>query len=152
MNAKAEQSHHDHERKDVDVISLFTIVFSLFVAGVAIFIVVAMLMNYFSAHEPPKTAGQANIPAPGVAEFPQPRLEVKPGASLAEFRAAEDADLNSYGWIDRNAGTLRIPIDRAMQIILERGLPDVGAGKTPLSLMQSRPAETASPPRLRPAQ
>jgi hypothetical protein len=35
-----------------------------------------------------------------------------------------------------------------MQLLLDRGLPDVGAGQTPLSLMQARPAETASPPRL----
>jgi hypothetical protein len=150
MNAQAEQSRHDHERKDVDVISLFTIVFTLFISCVLIFLVVTLMMHYFKGHEPSKTAGQANIPATRAQEFPQPRLEVKPGASLAEFRAAEDADLNSYGWIDRNAGTIRIPIDRAMQLILARGLPDVGAGKTPLSLMQARPAETASPPRLRP--
>src|ERR1700746_2989370 len=94
-------------------------------------------------HEPAVTAGQTNIPITRAEEFPQPRLEVKPGASLAELRDAEDADLNSYGWIDRNAGTVRIPIDRAMQLILERGLPEVGAGKTPLSLMQARPAQTA---------
>jgi len=150
MNAQAEHSHPGHERKDVNVISLFAIVLTLFILGAVIFLVVNMMIHYFKAHEPSKTAGQANIPATQSAEFPQPRLEVKPGASLAEFRAAEDADLNSYGWIDRNTGTVRIPIDRAMQLILERGLPDVGAGKTPLSLMQARPAETASPPRLRP--
>ena len=150
MTAQAEHSQHGHERKDVNVISLFAIVLTLFILGAVIFLVVTMMMHYFKAHEPSKTAGQANIPATHSEEFPQPRLEVKPGASLAEFRAAEDADLNSYGWIDRNTGTVRIPIDRAMQLILERGLPDVGAGKTPLSLMQARPAETASPPRLRP--
>src|SRR5690349_18099222 len=150
MTAQAEHSQHGHERKDVNVISLFAIVLTLFILGAVIFLVVTMMMHYFKAHEPSKTAGQANIPATHSEEFPQPRLEVKPGASLAEFRAAEDADLNSYGWIDRNTGTVRIPIDRAMQLILERGLPDVGAGKTPLSLMQARPAETASPLRLRP--
>jgi hypothetical protein len=148
MNATTEQPHHDHERKDVDVISLFTIVFMLFLASVVIFLVVTGMMHYFKLHEPSKTAGQANIPATRTAEFPPPRLEVKPGASLANLRAAEDVDFNSYGWIDRDAGTVRIPINRAMQIILERGLPDVGAGKTPLSLMQARPSETASPPRL----
>jgi hypothetical protein len=148
MNATTEQSHNQHERKDVDVISLFTIVVTLFVSCVVVFLVVTIMMHYFSLQEPSKTAGQANIPATHTEEFPQPRLEVKPGASLAELRAAEDVDLNSYGWIDRNAQTVRIPIDRAMQLIVERGLPDVGAGKTPLSLMQARPAETASPPRL----
>jgi hypothetical protein len=148
MNATTEQPRHDHERKDVDVISLFTIVFMLFISCVVIFLVVTGMMHYFKLREPSKTAGQANIPATRAEEFPAPRLEVKPGADLAELRAAEDADLNSYGWIDRNAGTVRIPIDRAMQLILLHGLPDVGAGKTPLSLMQARPAETASPPRL----
>ena len=138
----------DHERKDVDVTSLFTIVLTLFVAGVAVFLLVTIMMRSFSARQTAKTSGQANVPATRVEEFPQPRLEVKPGASLAELRAAEDVDLNSYGWINRNAGTVRIPIDRAMQLLLARGLPDVGAGRTPLSLMQARPNETATPPRL----
>jgi hypothetical protein len=35
-----------------------------------------------------------------------------------------------------------------MQVLLERGLPDVGAGQTPLSLMQARPSETVRPSRL----
>jgi hypothetical protein len=137
-----------YERKDADVPALFTIAFLLLLSCVAIFIVVTLLMHYFKGREPAVTSGSANIPATRVRKFPQPRLEVKPGASLAELRAAEDADLTSYGWIDRNAGTVRIPIDRAMQLLLERGLPDVGAGQTPLSLMQARPGETASPPRL----
>ena len=137
-----------YERKDADVPALFTIAFLLLLSCVAIFIVVTLLMHYFKGREPAVTSGPANIPATRVRKFPQPRLEVKPGASLAELRAAEDADLKSYGWIDRNAGTVRIPIDRAMQLLLDRGLPDVGAGQTPLSLMQARPGETASPPRL----
>lgn len=139
---------HGHEQKDVDVPALFTIAFLLLLSCIAIFIVVTLMMRYFKAHEPAVTAGHANIPATRTNEFPQPRLEVKPGATLTELRAAEEADLNSYGWIDRKMGTVRIPIDRAMQLILDRGLPDVGAGQTPLSLMQARPAETASPPRL----
>ncbi len=137
-----------YERKDVDVPALFTIAFLLLLSCIAIFIVVTLMMHYFKAREPAVTSGQANIPATRGKQFPQPRLEVKPGASLAELRAAEDADLNSYAWIDRNKGTVRIPIDRAMQLLLNRGLPDVGAGKTPVSLMQARPAETASPPRV----
>lgn len=138
----------DHERKDVDVPALFTIAFLLLLSCIAIFIVITLMMRYFKAHEPAVTAGQANIPATRIKEFPRPRLEVKPGASLTQLRAVEDVDLNSYGWIDRNAGTVRIPIDRAMQLLLDRGLPDVGTGQTPLSLMQARPAERATPPRL----
>lgn len=146
MNAST--GTNEHERKDVDVPALFTIVFLLLLSCISIFIVVTLMMRYFNAHETAVTAGHASIPVTRGEEFPQPRLEVKPGATLLELRAAEDADLNSYRWIDRDKGTVHIPIDRAMRLLLDRGLPDVGAGKTPLSLMQSRPGETASPPRL----
>jgi hypothetical protein len=148
MNATANQPEHDHERRDADVTSLLMIVLILFISGAMILLIVAIMMHYFNTTQPPTTTGQANIPVTQGEEFPQPRLEVKPGASLADLNAAEDADLNSYGWIDRNAQTVRIPIDRAIQLIVERGLPDLGPGKTPLSLMQARPAETASPQRL----
>ncbi|HVI78539.1 MAG TPA: hypothetical protein VM715_10325 [Candidatus Acidoferrum sp.] len=146
MNASV--GNNDYERKDVDVRALFIIAFLLLLSGIAIFIVVALMMNYFKVHEPAVTAGQPNIPVTRARDFPQPRLLTKPGASLAELRAAEDADLNSYGWVDRNAGIARIPIDRAMQLLLARGLSEVGAGQTPLTLMQARPSETATPPRL----
>jgi hypothetical protein len=118
----------------------------LFFSCVIIFLVVWGMMHYFELHEPAKTAGQANLPVTNSEEFPKPRLQIKGAVDLATLRAAEEANLDSYGWIDRNSGTVRIPIDRAMQLLVERGLPDVGAGQTPLSLMQARPTETATPP------
>ncbi|HEU0275483.1 MAG TPA: hypothetical protein VFQ83_13245 [Candidatus Udaeobacter sp.] len=139
----------DHERKDVDVPSLFMIAVLLLFSCVVIFIFVTAMMHYFKLHEPAKTSGQANLPVTTTGQFPKPRLQVNGAANLAALRAAEDADLRSCGWVDRNSGIVRIPIDRAMQLLIQRGLPDVGAGQTPLSLMQARPAETASPPRLR---
>jgi len=146
MNATIEK--RDHERKDVDVPSLLTIAVLLFFSCVIIFLVVWGMMRYFKLHEPAKTAGQANLPVTRSEEFPNPRLQIKGAVDLANLRAAEEADLDSYGWIDRNSGTVRIPIDRAMQLLLERGLPDVGTGQTPLSLMQARPGESATPPQL----
>ena len=146
MNATIEK--RDHERKDVDVPSLLTIAVLLFFSCVIIFLVVWGMMRYFKLHEPAKTAGQANLPVTRSEEFPNPRLQIKGAVDLANLRAAEEADLDSYGWIDRNSGTVRIPIDRAVQLLLERGLPDVGTGQTPLSLMQSRPGESATPPQL----
>jgi hypothetical protein len=140
---------HDHERRDVDVPALFTIAFLLLLSCIVIFIVVAAMMRYFKGHEPSVTSGQANIPVTRALEFPQPRLLVKPGASLAELRAAEEHDLTSYSWVDRKSAIARVPIARAIQLLLKQGLPDVGTGQTPLSLQQARPAETASPPRLK---
>ena len=146
MNTTVEK--RGHEQRDVDVPSLFTIALLLFLSCALIFFVVWGMMHYFKLHEVAKTAGQPNLPVTAVKEFPEPRLQVKAPLDLARLRAAEELNLHSYGWIDRNSRTVRIPIDRAMQLLLERGLPDVGAGLTPLSLMQARPAETATPPQL----
>ena len=49
---------------------------------------------------------------------------VKSFATLQEIRDAEQARLNSYAWIDREKQEVRIPIDRAMDICIEQGLPD----------------------------
>src|SRR3954463_6968221 len=102
MNATID--NHDYERKDVDVRALFIVAFLLLLSCVAIFIVVTLMMHYFKVHEPAVTAGQPNIPVTRAREFPQPRLLIKPGASLADLRAAEKSDLSSYGWIDRGSG------------------------------------------------
>jgi hypothetical protein len=42
---------------------------------------------------------------------------------LQDVRKHEDERLTSYGWVDKNAGRVRIPIDRAMDLVLQRGLP-----------------------------
>ena len=53
----------------------------------------------------------------------QPRLQRVPAEEMRRLRAADEAILNSYGWVDEEAGVVRIPIDRAMELTLERGLP-----------------------------
>jgi hypothetical protein len=54
---------------------------------------------------------------------PAPRLEVTPILDLQAMRAAEDQALTSYGWIDKAHGVVRIPIDRAIDLLAQRGLP-----------------------------
>src|SRR5207247_4662310 len=52
-----------------------------------------------------------------------PRFEKKDRLEIKDFRMQEEQTLNSYGWVDQQNGVVRIPIDRAMQLIAERGLP-----------------------------
>jgi hypothetical protein len=54
---------------------------------------------------------------------PAPRLQTAPERELRQMRDEEDELLRSYGWVDREAGRVRIPIDRAMDLLAERGLP-----------------------------
>jgi len=54
---------------------------------------------------------------------PQPGLLVNEPGFLADYRARETEILKTYGWVDRNTGTIRIPIDRAKDLLIKRGLP-----------------------------
>ena len=122
---------------------MFLIALILLVSCALILLFIAATMRFLitekAAREPPPRV------APMAGAFPQPRVQVQPALDLQKQRATEDARLNSYGWVDRAADAAHIPIDRAMQLILERGLPDVGKNETPLQYMQSRPQEIPSP-------
>jgi len=48
---------------------------------------------------------------------PEPRLQTSPALDLKTLRDAEDAHLHSYAWVDRKAGAVRIPIERAMELV-----------------------------------
>jgi hypothetical protein len=56
--------------------------------------------------------------------FPTPRLEMDDGnQATADLHAREDLLLEHYSLIDGQPGTIRIPIERAMELIAQRGLP-----------------------------
>ena len=55
---------------------------------------------------------------------PEPRLQAEPALELEELEAREALILESYGWVDRDVGTARIPIARAIAILAERGWPN----------------------------
>lgn len=52
-----------------------------------------------------------------------PKLVASEPAALAEFRAQEDAFLTGWGWVEKDKGIARMPIEEAMKIVAERGLP-----------------------------
>lgn len=56
-----------------------------------------------------------------------PRLQVDETADINAYRAKQNLLLNEYAWIDKSAGTVRIPIEQAMKRLLERGLPTRGS-------------------------
>lgn len=52
---------------------------------------------------------------------PQPRLQVKPDLDWDVFNAQQDSLLDSYGWVVKEAGVVRVPIAEAVEMMLERG-------------------------------
>ncbi len=81
----------------------------------------------------------------GRIEPPAPRLQVDPALDIYEFRAAQERLLTTYGWVDEQAGVVRIPIARAIDLLAERGLPAVSASA-------SQPAPAAAQPEVAPAE
>ena len=63
------------------------------------------------------------MPLPTPQLPPEPRLQAEPGQELRQYRGQQEQLLNSYGWVDRSAGVVRIPIDRAIELLAQRGLP-----------------------------
>lgn len=56
--------------------------------------------------------------------YPEPRLQSDPAVDLQKFLKSERARLNSTGWADREHGIAHIPIDEAMQRIVQQGIAD----------------------------
>jgi hypothetical protein len=66
------------------------------------------------------------IVAIGKADGPAPKLLVREPQNLEVLRAHEREVLTTYGWVDQNAGTMRMPIDKAKDLLIQRGLPVAG--------------------------
>lgn len=73
---------------------------------------------------------------------PGPRLQASPEAELESYRAHENALLSSYGWQDREAGTVRIPVGRAMELIVAEGRGAMSTAPTAGEAAAGAAAET----------
>lgn len=112
-----------HEETDVNIRAIFGFAGGLVVLAIVVYLAVWGLFRYFEAREA-REYGPASPLATGEARLPpEPRLQVNPREDAAEFRAQEDAILNGYTWINREAGTVRIPIAEAMKTTVQKGLP-----------------------------
>jgi hypothetical protein len=115
-------------------------------------LIVWVMLSWWTKERPldPRVRDRGTIIAPNnelLSRFPKPNLQTSPHDDLVAFRAREDVELNSYGWINRTSGVVRIPIDRAMDLIASRGLPvrssngPVQVGKSEFELARERPSE-----------
>ncbi|GMV35946.1 MAG: hypothetical protein AMXMBFR61_04540 [Fimbriimonadales bacterium] len=108
--------------------------------ALGVFIAVALLASlgiYNLTMPPPEKMRQKTGPVNAVQPIPNaPPLQVNPALDMREFRIKEDRTLHSYGWVDQAGGVARIPIERAMELIEEKGLPTRQSAPTPEGGMQ----------------
>jgi hypothetical protein len=110
-----------YEKRDVNVRGLFQ--FAFWMAMVLVVTLVGMRFTFdFYKKAMPLGAPSSPIVTPRM--IPSgPLLQVRPHQELQDYCRAQQQEVSTYAWINQSSGVVRIPIDRAMQLILERGLP-----------------------------
>ena len=139
--------HGDFERRDISTKMVVYFLVGLAIVTVIVHFLLVGLYDALDKHEradqPPVSPLVSNAPvdtrlvAPKYPQqaFPEPRLEINERTQLDSIRIQEEQRLNSYNWVNENAGTVSIPIDRAMDLLVQRGLPvrSQNATSTPAS-------------------
>ncbi|HYL47537.1 MAG TPA: hypothetical protein VEU52_10955 [Candidatus Limnocylindrales bacterium] len=128
-----------YERSDASPKSLLKFGIGLFLILVACILGMRWMFFYFAKVQqlgPPASPFENARVLP-----PQPRLQVHPRLDLEKYLDAENRTLTTYGWVDKQNGVVRIPVDRAMELLLERGLPARSAAEEAAA---SRPTESAT--------
>ena len=129
MSTEPSQSGNSngYERRDANIRALINFGIGLAVLVVVVIFLMRWMFGFVSKEEP---LGPPPTPFENARTLPpQPRLQVEPHVDLKAYCEEQVKDLNSYGWVDQKAGVVHIPIERAMQLIAQRGLtttPRVG--------------------------
>jgi hypothetical protein len=106
-----------------------------FLVALGIVLIVAALLcwgmfRFFSAHVMDQAASDS--PFAGTRQLPLgPQLQVNPREDWLRFRQEQEQALESYSWQNRTAGTVRVPIEVAMDLLVKKGVPVQGAPQAP---------------------
>jgi hypothetical protein len=110
-----------HETSDVHPRGVLMLAGALIVVAIVVHLLLWWLFQRLEAR-----ASQADPPVSPLARqagrAPGPDLELK--LNYGDFEAADRSQLESYGWADREQRVVHIPIERAMQLLAQRGLPE----------------------------
>jgi len=134
--------HGDYERRDIGVAAVLYFLAGLAIAMLLVYFVANGIFWYlekrFEAQQKPVSPLVTNAPSDTrripaqfnedyaqylKQDFPAPQLEINERTELNDERLREENTLNTYDYVDKNAGIVRIPIDRAMDLLAEKGLP-----------------------------
>jgi len=147
-------SGEEFEHEDLNPRVVFVFLAGLgILCVVSVFVVIGMydyLDSYQRVHQPPANplvAPKVEVAKPNYARtqseirqvFPEPRLEEDERGQLNSIRLKEEQQLNSYGWVDEKAGVVHIPIELAIRLTAQRGLP-VLPEKGAAAPVESKPA------------
>jgi hypothetical protein len=126
-----------YERSDVSLPTLVRWIIFLFVFVGFCSLTSWVIYRVFvpEIRDEPMANGQAQVrTVPG-----DPQIQAAPKRDLREFRLGEERVLNTYGWADKAAGTVHVPVNVAMEMIAQHGLPPRASGPIPSTAVQPSP-------------
>jgi len=127
-----------YETRDADTRGVYQFLVAMAIVLAATGIVCWLLFRFFSTHAVDQAA--TDSPFAETRQLPLgPQLQVNPRQDWLKFRAAQQQSLETYAWENRTAGTARVPIEVAMELLVKKGVPVQGAPEAP-------PAAAAKPP------
>jgi hypothetical protein len=119
------QDHGGYERSDADAGGSYraglAILAAMVLTAIGLVPMYRLLARQESKAQPPPAEVVKSEMSEPLRSFP--RLVTSEPRVLADFRAREEALLTSYGWVEKDKGLARIPIDEAMRIVAAHGLP-----------------------------
>jgi hypothetical protein len=136
------QGHPAHEtefeHEDLGTRGIFAFMIGLVVSGVVIYFIIVGMYSFLDKYERSQmTTASPLVTSSGAMErvmtqddvdklFKEngaPMLETNERGQFRDFLMDQEGQLNSYGWVDEKAGVAHIPIERAMELTVQRGLP-----------------------------
>jgi hypothetical protein len=130
-----------YEKGDVHFRGVLIFAIAL-VVGVVLTLVLVGGMIALLAQSSPSSMRASPTGTPTVVP-PPPVLQAQPWENLRHYREEQSRILSNYAWIDRTAGAVRIPIERAMELVVERGPAPSAGERTPLEMRQQKALEKA---------
>lgn len=111
-----------YETTDAQVRPLVVFGASLVVMTLAVLVLSRVMVADLNSRADRSDAAEAPLAWP-TEPPPGPHLQADPQAEMRAFRAAQEARLSRYDWVDRDAGIVQVPLERALELVVERGLP-----------------------------
>jgi hypothetical protein len=160
----SDELNHSHsnpetgfEREDLSTRGVFVFMIGLGIIGLVIYFIIRGMYGFLDNYEKSQqSTGSPLVTSTGPAarvvtkqymekfkENGVPMLESDERGQFKDFLLKQEDQLNSYGWIDQPAGVAHIPIERAMDLIVQRGLPvlPAGTGETNTSASAKAPVK-----------
>jgi hypothetical protein len=134
-----------YETRDANTSGVFKFLVALGIVLAVASLVCWGLFRFYSAHAISQAASDS--PFADTRQLPLgPQLQVNPREDWLKFREEQEKSLETYGWKNRAAGTVRVPIEKAMELLVKKGLPVQGSQQAqPGDLKKNAPEGSTKP-------